>query len=190
MRSPFAADGPIVSSRGIESLVVAPEAGHHWSEWVAALVLFVTFAATGGLVGAVAGSVVVAVWARVGTPFALATAVVAMIAGMPGAVDPLSVTLLGVGVLAVLLAPAVTATNPATYAITVLFITALLGGLTWLLVYTQPLWLAATVLVGAGAIGVAGVSRYQRLRLGLLPDTDGTPRKARVTAPDRDGDHE
>jgi hypothetical protein len=153
-----------------ESLLVPDTDFRRRSDWLAAIVLVVTVSVAEGVGGAIAGLVTVGVWFGLGTPYALAAGIVFLTAQTSDGVASISVLLVSGGFLALLLAPAGTVRDPGTYAITVLFTAGAFGSLTWILVTTQPLWLTALVLLGAGVLVTYGLYRYQRLRLGLLDE--------------------
>lgn len=156
-----------------ESQLLAPGGDRHWSNWLAMLVLVVTFGVAGGPPGAGAGAVAVAVWLVLGTPYAIAAGIALFAAVTPDGVGPIAGAVAGVGLLGLVLAPAVTASARFAYALAVVLTTGTLGGLAWLLVGSQPLWLGATVLVGAGTVLAYGLDRYHRLRLGVLDEQQG-----------------
>lgn len=169
-----------------ESLLLAPDDGRPWGEWLACVILVVTFALAGGYAGGLAGVVTVGIWFALGTPYALAAGVVFAVALTPDGIAGLSALLFGTGLLALLLAPMGTAPAPGAYAVSVLAVTLSLGGFTWLLVLTVPVWLAAAVAVGTLALLAYGLARYHLLQLGLL-DEDG--RRNREAPPQSDTDH-
>ena len=164
-----------------ESLLLTPDGGRHWSGWLAAVMVVGAFTLVGGLAGAVAGIITAVVWALTGTPYALVTGTVFLTALTPDGSDPLTVGVAGTALLVLVFAPAVTATAPGSYVVAVILPTAVLGGLVWLFVPAQPLWVGAVVVLGTGAVIVYGLHRYLHLRLGLL-DADDSPAKNAETA--------
>lgn len=158
-----------------ESILLANTGGRRWSNLIAASILVVTFSIAKGLVGTVIGLVTVGVWFGLGTPYALAAGVVFLTAQSSTDIASISLFLAGSGLLALLLAPVGTMNNSSIYTITVLFITGIFSSLTLILVATQPLWLTAIVLVGAGVFVMYGLYRYQQLQLGLLGDEQSEP---------------
>lgn len=165
-----------VFAAGHESQLLAPGGSRHWVTWLAVLALVGTLGVAGGPPGAGVGVAAAAVWVVFGTPYAIATGVALLTAVTPDGVGPIAAMVAGAGLLGLVLAPAVAANARVAYALAVVLTTATLGGLAWLLVSLQSLWLGAVVLVGAGAVLMYGLNRYHRLRLGLLDeqqDDDG-----------------
>ena len=166
------------SRHGNESVLVPATDFRRRADWLAAIVLVVTFLIATGIGGAIAALVTVGVWFGLGTPYALAAGIVLLTAQTSAGVASLSILLVGSGLLALLLAPLGAVRDPGAYAISVLFTAGTFGSLTWILVATQPLWLTATVLLGASGLVAYGLYRYQQLQLGLLddeqPDADET----------------
>lgn len=169
--STSAGSEPDPSERGAESLLLTRGSGHHWSEWVAITILVLTFSVFGES-GVAVGLVTAAVWFRLGTPYALATGVVFLVVLTADGVDPVAVSMIGAGLLVLVLAPAVVANVPGAYALATLLTVGTGGGLAWLLVNAWPLWLSAAILIAFGAVLIYGLHRYQLLRLGLLGDED------------------
>lgn len=153
-----------------ESRLLAPGSDRHWSGWLAALVLVVTFGVAAGPAGAGVGVAAVAVWAALGTPYAIAAGVALLVAVTPDGVGPIAAAVAATGLLALVLAPVVTAGARLASGVAVVLTTGTLGSLAWLVVRSRPLWLGAVVLVGAGAVLAYGLDRYYRLRLGLLEE--------------------
>lgn len=159
-----------VFAAGHESQLLAPGGSRHWLTWLAVLVLVGSLGVAGGPPGAGVGVAAAAVWVVLGTPYAIAAGVALFAAVTPDGVGPVAATIAGTGLLGLVLVPAAAANARVGYALAVVLTTATLGGLAWLLVSIQPLWLGAVVLVGAGAVLVYGLNRYHRLRLGLLDE--------------------
>lgn len=163
-----------------DSLLVTAGADRRWGEWAVLLVLVAVFAVVDPLLGTAAGLVTVTAWVALGTPYAVASGTLLLLALTPEGADLLTVTLVGGGLVALVVAPARSASQPLAYVTAVVFSVGLLGGLTWGLVVTRPLWLAAALVVGVGLLGLSLLSRYTQLRLGLLgEDTSSEPETER-----------
>lgn len=154
--------------RANESRLLATES--RWAEWLALALLVVILAIRFGPVGIVAGLVTTLVWVQFDTPYAVATGILFAIAFTPDGIDPTTLSLVGAGLLGLVLAPMVAGGTPRAAAISVLLPTGVLGALTWLLVAVFPLWLSGLAVLGTGTSVVYGLARYQKLRLGLLDD--------------------
>lgn len=163
-------DRVFAAGHDAESQLLAPGGDRHWSNWPAMLALVVGLGVAGGPPGAGAGAVAVAVWLVCGTPYAIAAGIVLLTVVTPDGVGSIAGTVAGMGLLGLVLAPAVAASARFAYALAVVLTTGTLGGLAWLLVGFQPLWLGAAVLVGAGTVLAYGLDRYHRLRLGVLDE--------------------
>lgn len=162
---------------GAESLLFAPDKGQTWTEWIGCVLFLTTFAIAGGPWGGLAGIAAIAVWFSLGTPYALATGVLLLMALTSNDIGSFSTLIIGLGLVALVLVPTVNATVPRAYAITVVAATVTLGGLTWVLLQSQPVWITALLLLTAIAVSTYGLYRYQRLRLGLLDESTPPARK-------------
>ncbi len=163
-----------LSVPGTDWVLPAPAAARTWSGWVACAVLVAGFSLAGGLWGVLAGAGTVVAWLGLGTPYALATGVVLSVGLTPQGIGLLPGLSVGAGLVALLLAPVVRASEPRAYAVTALSTTALLGAIAVFLAGSQPVWVVAAVLAGVCVLVIYGLSRFQQLRLGTLEDGDPT----------------
>lgn len=159
-------------ARRTESLLVRGRNGSsRWEIAVGAFALIGTFGLIAGPLGVLAALVTALVWSVVGTPYAVAVGHVLLVALFP-AVDPVSFAIAEAGLLVLVVAPAVSADAPRRLVAGTIAVVPVLGGVTWLAVRSQPLWLAAAV--GGGTIAVASYAlhRYGLVTLGLVDDAD------------------
>lgn len=153
-----------------ESSLLTEDGARHWSAWLAAVVVVGTFSISHGFSGLLAGLVTAAVWAALGTPTAIAAGTVLLIAQTPDGVDPLGAAVVASGLLALVVAPAVTARYSVGYAAVAILTTAAFGALAWLVLDPLALWLATAVVAGATLLAAYGLHRYLHLRLGILDE--------------------
>ncbi|UTF54834.1 hypothetical protein [Natronosalvus rutilus] len=147
---------------------------------IALAIITVAMGVVAGPLGAIGGGVTAAGWYLLGTPYAIAIAHVALVVLFPSGLSLLSIGLLEAGVLTLVLAAATGERYPLRFAVTALVGVITLGGLTAVLVHTQPLWLAALGLVVAAGVLAYGLHRVELVQLGLVTDsvaepTDETP---------------
>ena len=134
----------------------------------------VVLAAVAGPLGAAAGLAATGARYALGTPYAIAVGTV-VLAASPGT-EPDAITAGGVAVafLAPVLAPAVRSDRPVAEAAAAVASTAALTGTAWYLARSQPLWIAAGALLRCLALAVYALHRYELVRLGLVPDVQGS----------------
>ncbi|WP_312907568.1 hypothetical protein [Natronosalvus caseinilyticus] len=147
---------------------------------LALVVITVAMGVVAGPLGAVGGGVTAVGWYLLGTPYAIAIGHVVLVVLFPDGLSPLSIVLLEAGLLTLVVAAATGERYPLRFAVTALVGVTVLGGLTAVLVRTQPFWLAALGLVVAAGVLAYGLHRVELVRLGLVTDpvaetTDETP---------------
>lgn len=152
-----------------------------WSTVVVVLALVAAFGLAGGPLGVLAGATTALVWYVVGTPYAIAVGHVLLVAVFPGGIDPTAFAVVEVGFLVTVLEPAIRSEAPGRVGAVTLGAVLALGGLAWLVVRSQSLWLAAAVTSGGLALASYGCYRYGLVTLGLVEDPE---------APHKDGDDE
>ncbi|WP_290819285.1 hypothetical protein [Halovivax sp.] len=141
---------------------------------LAAATLVVAFGLVAGPIGVFAGIATVAIWYAVGVPYALAVGHVALVALVPGGIDPLSFALVEVGFVTILLA-SVADPDRRPIATVAIASAVALGGTAWLVLAFQPLWLAAAAQLGVLATVAYALHRYELVSLGLVTDDRESP---------------
>ncbi|WP_306059815.1 hypothetical protein [Natronococcus wangiae] len=154
-----------------------------WSAVVVAFVLVTAFGLAGGLLGGLAGATTVLVWYVVGTPYAIAVGHVVLVAVFHGGIDPIAFAVVEAGFLVMMLEPAIRSEAPGRVGAVTLGASVALGGLAWLVVRSQPLWLAAAVTIGGLTLASYGLYRYGLVMFGLVEDSE-----APHNEPHNDGD--
>lgn len=155
---------------GEDTRLVSPAGGHIWLSALACLLFVAALSFLAGPVGALAGIATAGVWYLLGSPYALAAGTVLAAATVPLPADPLAVTLVGVPLLVLVLAPVATTSHPTGFAAVVLVATGLLAGSVWLFAESLPLWLVALALLGALGVAAYAGHRFLLLELGLMDD--------------------
>jgi hypothetical protein len=151
-----------------ESSLLIDSGGRSWTRLAAALVVVAAFWFIAGPVGGGAALVILVLMFVLGTPSAIAAGIVVLLVLTPNGIDPLAAIVAVSGLLSMVLASTPAADSPIGYVGAVLGVTGMLGVFSLLLVASQPLWLAAGVLIGTGTMIVYFIDRYHQLRLGLL----------------------
>lgn len=131
-----------------------------------------------GTLGLVGGGVLFVAWAALPSTYAFAVGQVVLVAVTrpTGVLEVgfLPLALLELGLAGVLVGPELRSADDRRTAGGTLFGGGLLSGVT-LASYTlwDRVWVAATVLVGIGALGAYGLHRYELVVLGKVPDPEG-----------------
>ncbi|MFB1066373.1 hypothetical protein [Natrinema sp. H-ect4] len=145
-------------------------AGRDWLTGAALIALIVTFGIVAGPLGVLAGIATAIVGYLLGPPYALAAGHVALVASIPGELTLLSIGLVEAAFMAVLLAPIRRSTRPVHIALVAITTGFALAGIVWLTSDSQPLWLAAMLVLTLIAIALYGLHRLELVKLGLVSD--------------------
>lgn len=137
----------------------------------ALVVLTGTLTVVAGPFGVLVGLVTAGVRYTLGTPYAIAAGIIALLPALPARVDPVSTAIITGGFLVLLLAETPGTASPRGFGAVTICATAVLATSGWLVADTQPLWLAAlTICVLIGLCGYV-IHRYELVRLDLVDDS-------------------
>lgn len=154
---------------GEDTRLVPPAGGHTRLSAVACLLFVAGLSFLAGLVGALAGIATAGVWYLFGSPYAIAAGTV-LAAPTVSPADPLAVTLVGVPLLVLVLAPVATTSHPTGFAAVALATTGILAASVVFLAESLPVWLVAPALLGGLGVAAYAGHRYLLLQLGLVDD--------------------
>ena len=146
-----------------------------WPVSLALALLGVALSTAIGPVGVVVAIVTAAFWYALGVPYALAAGHVALVAVMPGGLDPLAVIVAEAGFGALLATVAVRSTSPARVAAVALGGAVLAGVTIWIVLGTTStstsIWIAAAAVCLVLATAGYTLHRFQLVRLGLVTES-------------------
>lgn len=157
-------------SARIDTVPVAT--GRGWLTVISLAAIVVAFGAAAGPLGVLAGIATALVGYLFGIPYALAAGHVALAASFPNGIDPSPFVIVEVTFMAVLLVSIRWTTSPGRVTLVAITSALTLTGAMWLVVGSQPVYMAAATVIVLLAIASYGFHRLELIRLGLVPDPD------------------
>ncbi|AFO59084.1 MULTISPECIES: hypothetical protein [unclassified Natrinema] len=144
--------------------------GRDWATVISLAAIVVAFGAVAGPLGALAGIATALVGYLLGIPYALAAGHVALVVSFPDGIDPLPFVIVEATFIAVLLAPIAWTESPGRITLVAITSALTLAGAAWLVVDSQPIYMAAATVIVLLTSASYGLHRLERVRLGLVPD--------------------
>lgn len=151
--------------------------GRDWPVIGALAVLTAVLTVVAGPLGTLAGVVTAVTWYTLGTVYAIATGHVVLATAFSSGITTESFLVVELAFVVFLCSSLVRATSPLRDTAATVVSASLLVGVAWLISQTQPLWIAAGVLLALFALTAYTLHRYELVRLDLVPldqPTDST----------------
>lgn len=141
-----------------------------WIGGITVVILAATVTVIAGPIGAVTGLVTVTIWYGLGTPYAIATAVVLLVGIFPDGTSTDSFVIVTASMVLLVLSVAAGTRRWIRTGTVTLVSTAVLGGFAWGALTDWSLWIAVSGTLVVFALLSYGLHRYELVRLGLVSD--------------------